>query len=256
MHTTTGGTVSTHALRDSIIEFYRKELRRRYQLSNVRRFSQFDNIPDTQVEALRNYFLDQIYPPPEQRERLDRAFEHLASVLHSPRRVRPLMSAALRSAWRMGHRFPSAVAAGLATIDAYRETHVLEACMMKNAEALGVTAADSRKRARMIHLIAAVPESDVLRLIRDILRLFHALSNIRMLETAIQFMEVCRDVTEQRPDLYSTEDHDGFTLGVEVVRGGLDLFQHVDPDEFPNIIAGIEAVELEWFERVRTEALA
>ncbi|MBI2432764.1 MAG: hypothetical protein HYV26_07840 [Candidatus Hydrogenedentes bacterium] len=248
--------MDTPKLKDAILEFYRGELRRRYQLENVRHFPHFDEIEDLQIEALREFFLDRIYPPVDERHKLDKAFEHLGLVMYSPRRLRPLMTTAIASALRMGHRFPSAIAAGLATIDAYREARKLEACMMRNALEMDFSAADTKKRSRMIHLIVAVPDEDVLRLIHDIMKLFQALSNVKMLETAVRFMEICRDVVERRRDLYGQEDWDGFNLGRDVIQGGLDLFRQLRPEDFPNIISGIEAIELEWFERVKAEAAA
>lgn len=243
-------------LYDGILEFYRSELRRRYQLENVRRFTDFDEISDRHVEALREYFLGHIYPPVAQRHKLDKAFEHLGLVLRSPRRLRPLITAAITSAFRMGPRLPSAVSAGLATIDAYREARKLEGLLFQNALDLEISAGDLKKRTRMIHLITAVPQEDVLRLVHDLMKLFHGLSNVKMLQTAVHFMEICRDVVEGRPDLYTDEDHDGFALGRAVIQGGLDLFLELKDDDFPRIIRGIEAVELDWYKTVKAEAAA
>jgi hypothetical protein len=49
-------------LRDVVLGFYREELRRRYQLINIRRFEEFEDIDDAQISNLRDFFLDQIYP--------------------------------------------------------------------------------------------------------------------------------------------------------------------------------------------------
>jgi len=243
--------MNERALRHAIITFYRGELRRRYQERNLRRFPDFAQISTERVDALREFFLGEIYPPPAQRERLDLAFEHLAGVLHSPRRVRPLMTAAITSAFRMGPRFPAAISAGLATLDAYRETRLLESRMLEEALKSGLSEEDSKQREKMIRLIGAVPEAEVLRLISDILRLFRALSNVKMLETAVHFMEICGHVIDKRQDIYTVEDAEGFRLGVRLVRGGLQLFQDLPAAQFPHIIAGIEAVELDWFRRLQ-----
>jgi hypothetical protein len=243
-------------LRHAVLRFYREELRDRYQLDNIRRFSSFDEVSDTQIVELRDFFLQQIYPAPEDRERLDAAFDQLSSMLKSPKRMQPLLGSALTSLWRMGAKLPAAISAGRATIDAYVKTRVLENAMIEEALRLGLKPEDYNKRERMIHLLNAVPEDQVLQLIQDILQLFRALSNVEMLKVAVQFMHSCIKVMEKRPDLYTEEDLAGVKLGVELLQQGLTLFLDVKPNHFAMLVEGIEAVELDWYNRVREEAAA
>jgi hypothetical protein len=234
--------------------FYRAELEGRYQLPNVRRFEEFGHIPDARINALRDFFLDRIYPPVEDRAELDFAIDHLGGVLRSPRRMRPLLGTALTGLWRMGHRLPAAVSAGLATVDAYRESRRLENILNEYAQERGLTLADAKRRESMVALIAGVPPSDVKRLINDILKLFHALSNIDMLRTAIELMELFIGTMKKNPSYFDEQDLAGVTLGRDIVRGGLELFEKIDPKDFPKIIKGIERVEFDWFERIQNEA--
>ena len=246
-------TNAQQALKNAVISFYRAELDRRYQLENVRRFENFDPVSDAHVEALRNYFLTHIYPPVERREQLDDAINRLGDVLKSPRRLRPLMGAALKSMWRLGPSLRTAVSAGISTLDAYNEARKLERIMTETAERQGLTAAEFENRERMIGIMADVPEKDVARLIKDIMALFHALSNTRMLKTAVEFLEQCTKIMVQRPEMYPPEEIEGITLGRQLVQGGLDLFLQLDPKLFPRIIEGIEQVEWEWYRRVMEE---
>ncbi|MEX2015741.1 MAG: hypothetical protein WD873_03820 [Candidatus Hydrogenedentales bacterium] len=241
-------------LKNAVVRFYRDELDRRYLLGNVRRFRQFDDVSDAHVEALRSYFLTHIYPPVERREKLDEAINRLGDVLKSPRRLRPLMGAALKSMWRLGPSLRTAVSAGISTLDAYNEARKLERIMTETAAARGVTAADAGDRSRMIAIMCDVPEKDVARLIKDIMKLFHALSNTRMLATAVAFLEQCTQIMVLRPELYPPEEIEGITLGRQLVQGGLDLFLQLDPMLFPKIIEGIEQVEWDWYRRAMEEA--
>ena len=240
-------------LKNAVIRFYRQELDRRYQIENVRRFENFDRVSDAHVEALRTYFLSHIYPPVERREKLDDAINRLGDVLKSPRRLRPLMGAALKSMWRLGPSLRTAVSAGISTLDAYNEARKLERIMTETAEKQGVTPADEGNRDRMVGIMADVPEKDVARLIKDIMTLFHALSNTKMLATAVEFLEQCTKIMMQRPEMYPPEEIEGITLGRQLVQGGLDLFLQLDPEMFPQIIAGIEQVEWEWYRSVMAE---
>lgn len=243
-------------LRHAVLKFYREELRDRYELENVRRFDAFEAVSDAQIVELRDFFLQQIYPNPQEREKLDAAFDRLASMLRSPKRMQPLMGSALTSLWRLGTKLPAAISAGRATIDAYLKTRQLEGEMIAEAERVELQPADYGRREKMIQLLNAVPEDQVLQLIDDILALFKALSNVEMLKVAVQFMESCIKVMEKRPDLYSEEDLQGVRLGMDLLHQGLALFLDVRKEHFPLLIEGIHQLELDWYERVRAEAAA
>lgn len=251
-----GMAIDDSATRELVLGFYREELRRRYQLINVRRFEEFEDIPDRQIANLRDFFLEQIYPELREREKLDAAFDQLGDMLRSPKRMSPLLTAALTSLWRMGTKIPAAVGAGKSAIDAYLETRKLEARLIETAQKLKLRPKDAGDRAKMVTLIQAVPEREVLSLVNDILALFRSLTSIEILEVAVAFMEQCEVVMKKRTDLYSEADLEGIHIGLNLIRGGLALFQKMKPNELSLLIAGIERVETDWFQRIRSEAAA
>jgi hypothetical protein len=245
---------SDDTLKEAIIAFYRQELEDRYQLSNVRRFEEFSSVADERIDQLRAYFMQRIYPPVEQRAELDFAIDHLGGVLRSPKRMRPLLGVALTTIWKMGSRLPAAVSAGLSTVDAYRESRKLENYLLAYALEQKLRLADTRDRANMVRLIAGVPEADVKRLIYDILALFKALSNVPMLKSAVELMDLFIKTMKANPSYFNQQDLDGVQLGREIVQGGLNLFEQTSPRDLAQVIAGIEKVELDWFERIHQEA--
>ncbi|HNR30210.1 MAG TPA: hypothetical protein PKI11_04930 [Candidatus Hydrogenedentes bacterium] len=242
--------------KEAIISFYREELCRRYQVASVRRFTPFDVISDETVDALRDYFLDHVYPPYERREQLDDAFDHLGRLLRSPKRLRPMVTMAITSLWRLGRQLPAAVSAGRATFDAYIESRKLEGYMLKEAEKIGLTAAAARDRITMLSLITDIPEKHVHRLIRDLLSLFHALAKVSLLRTSAEIMQRVHELMRRRTDLYTESECAGLALGLEVLRGGLALYESMEPEVFPHIIQGIELVEFDWYDAVRAEVAA
>jgi hypothetical protein len=245
---------SEEQLKTLIIQFYRKELELRYQLDNVRRFSTFKEVPDDTIARLRDYFLGHIYPPPRDRKKLDEAFDHLGRLLSSPKRLRPLVGTMFTSLWTLGRQLPAAISAGRSTFDAYAETRKLEQYMLKEARKQVLTVADSGDHHRMLSLIARIPEKHVHRLIKDIMSLFHSLTNIALLRTSHEIMQRCYDIMESRPEIYEEDEREGLRVGLRLLQGGLELFESMDARLFPVIIAGIEEVENDWYERVREEA--
>ena len=126
--------------------------------------------------------------------------------------------------------------------------------MLDEARKQGLTPADAGNRHRMRSLIGRIPEKHVRRLIKDIMSLFHSLTNIALLRTSHEIMQRCYEIMESRPEIYQEDERDGLRMGLHLLKGGLDLFESMDAGLFPIIIAGIEEVENDWYEQVRAEA--
>ena len=223
-------------------------------MENVRRFDLFDTVSDVSLIKLRDFFLVHIYPPPQEREELDEAFDRLRSTLHNPKQMAPFMGSALKSLWRLGAKLPTAVKAGRSAIDAYAKTRTMESSLVDVAMENSVSLAATQDRAIMVGLIAHVPEKDILKLIKDVLELFKALSEVEMLEVAVTFMEKCIQIMHDHKELYDESDIQGIGLGLLVLKQGVALFQEQEPKSFPVIIEGIRAVELDWFESIQKES--
>jgi len=241
-------------LEEAVIEFYREEIRQRYQLDRMRRVKQFDSISDEMLDALRNFFLDRLYPPQEMRADLHAAFDNVGHLLRSPKRLGPLLRAALMSMLRLGAHLPAALSAGIATVDALRETRTLESQMLDVAGRLNIGPEHASERKTMLRIIAGLPEETVKKLIGDVLRLFEALSDVKMLSGMLRILERCKDTMEARPETYGDTDRKSISLAIEVLRGGHELFMNIKPKDFPRLIKGIEITELSWYESVRKEA--
>ncbi len=241
-------------LRSALIDAYRKELRKRYQLKNVRRFDAFADLSDEKVKALRDFFLDHIYPPSKQRELLDDAFDNLGTVITSPRRLKPLMGAVFKSLWSIARMFPAAVKTGVTTLEAYRETRRLEMMMLAYAEKHNYTPEDLADHQNIVAMVAGLPDGEVLKFLAEVLRLFKSLSNVKLLSAARDIMERSIEVMEAREDLYEAHETAGLQLGYEIIAGGVELFSQLEPEEFSIVINGIETIELDWFERILEEA--
>jgi hypothetical protein len=242
------------ALEEAVIEFYREEIRQRYQLDRMRQVKQFGPISDEMLKALRDFFLERMYPPREMRAEFHAAFDDIGHLLRSPTRLGPLLRASLMSMLRLGAHLPAALSAGIAAVDALRETRKLETSMLEAAHRLEIGPEHATERQTMLRIIAGLPEETVRKLINDVLRLFEALSDLKMLSGMLRIMERVMATMEARPQTYTDEDRRSIALGLEVLQGGHDLFMQIKPKDFPRLIKGIESIELAWYRSVRKEA--
>jgi hypothetical protein len=77
---------------------------------------------------------------------------------------------------------------------------------------------------------------------------------VKMLSGMLHIMERCLHTMERRPGDYDGDQRDGMAFGIEVLRGGHDLFMQLKREDFPHVFAGIRATELAWYDSVRKEA--
>ena len=71
--------VKKNEFETAIIEFYREEIRQRYQLDRLHETTEFGTIPDAMLDSLREFFLKSLYPPAKDRTRMDEAFDDMLS---------------------------------------------------------------------------------------------------------------------------------------------------------------------------------
>ncbi len=245
-------------LETAIVDFYRDEIRLRYQLDRLHEIPEFGTVSDEMLDSLREFFLERLYPSAEIRLQMDEAFDDLGHLLRSPGRLTPLIGAAVSSMLRLSFHLPAIISTGIAAVDAIRKTRKLEADLMTTAntmrpeldEALEKGKGAQSYRRTMLRLIASVPEDTVRGLIADVVQVFHALSDVKMLTGMLHFGERCMAVMESRREVYTDKDRESMRLCLEVLRGGHALFIQLRPKDFPKLLKGIERVETNWYESV------
>lgn len=234
-----------------IIDFYRLEMERRYQLANVRRFAVFTPIGDEDVHRLRGYFLGRIYPPARVRADQDVALEAMREVFRHPQRLAPLTGAALRSVWRLGRHAPAALTASIRTLEAYVEARHFERILLKNAMRAGIMPRDTEDRDLMLRLLRTVPDAEVKKLIDDLVGLFRILANIPMLRAGVQVMDNVISTMRKKSSHYNELEIHGVEFATGMVEGGLELVEgHFDNAMIKTVVEGIETIEADWFEGV------
>jgi len=247
-------TTDNIALKHALIEGYRRELRKRYQLENVRRFPVFDPISDEQLIALRNFFLEYIYPAAEDRDELDRASDRVMQMFRSPRQLLPLMGTALSTLMRFGTMIRQASSVTLTTLETLKETRKLEDRMLGYAEDHDIQPKDAKRKDTIALIVGQLPEEDMLRFRNDVLKLFRSLANIDLLAAGVEIMENALSVMRSKPRVYDGLDIEGFELGRDLLQGSLDLYSQLSDEEAHVIVDGIDAVEEDWYDEIKALA--
>ncbi|GMW01103.1 MAG: hypothetical protein AMXMBFR84_22400 [Candidatus Hydrogenedentota bacterium] len=247
-------TVIDVAMRHAVIDAYRVELQHRYTTRNVRRFVDRTAFDEAVLKALRTFFLNHIYPPAKEREKLDAACDHVAEILRTPKQVMPLLGTALKTLIALGTSLPAAASMTVTTLEALKETRRFESELVKLALRSSHAPIDLKERAVCRALVALLPKKEVIRFRTDVIKLFDSMNNVKLLRTGVRVMEQAMTTMRGRPDKFSDRDIQGFELGRTLLHASQQLYEMLKPGEASQIVAVIERIEIDWYEGVIAEA--
>lgn len=237
----------TPEFREGVLNAYRSHLARRYTVENVQRFPGLENFPDAKIEQVRIFFLERLYPPAGERAQLEHAFEKLGQVLRSPKKMMHMFGTAIGSVFRLGSLLPAAVKAGIATFDGYLEIQRLERIMAESGEP-GSNLMEDTVFAR---IIAAIPDADIQRFRADLVRLFRALANVKLLEKTEEILNNSISVMKSKPSVFDQDDLTGAGTGLALLRDGLSIFRTLTAEEIELLLQGVDQIEMDWIGRMQ-----
>lgn len=237
-------------LHRGVVDFFRGEMMRRYQTEHLRQFSEFDMLSDDKIADMRDFFFSELYVPGDQRHEQDAAIEAMMGVFMSPMRVAPLTPIALQSLRNLGRNAPTAIASARRTLDLYDRARDLEGELVENARQHRVRVRDTKHRDTMLWLVQTIPERKVRQVIKDVTKLFEMAANLPMMRAGLQMLDEVHEAMARRDDKFSEEEIDAVAYAHRLARLGMEHIEEFGQDEIDALIAGILAVETDWYEDV------
>lgn len=223
-------------LKDHLIDTYRNMVADRYDYDKIK-----DTLPegiDHEVaDSLRFYFLTYLYPPAKDRHDLDEAFEHLENYVKNPAKVWGILGNIAGAIFRFGNMLIDALKAGLVSLDTQVAAKEFENNLYEAAMDHGFTVPLNDTQFRTC--IRSIPRKKIDRFIDDLGKLFHAMSNTRLLGKTVEIMRDVVKKMEKRPRLYTKEEIQGIELGISILNEGYELFKKYDSKTKQTIVAYI-----------------
>ncbi len=215
-----------------LINKYRSVVATRYEYKNVKKMLVLpDNITPEVVETLRQYFLNNLYPEPAQRAKLDAAFAELENYVMHPAKVWNLLGNITSAIFKFGFQFPAAIRAGLISMEAYTSAKHFENTLTSAALEKGLTIPVSDKQ--FYDCLIAIPKDDLYKFIGELEHLFASFTNTELLGKTISIMEDVVTKMKSKGDMYSHNEIEAIELGLDIMRKGYALFTEYD-DEMKN----------------------
>ncbi|HOH51930.1 MAG TPA: hypothetical protein PLI98_14450, partial [Candidatus Hydrogenedentes bacterium] len=234
------------------IAFLRAGLERRYAPEALAGVEEFAGISAGTVAAFQAFVLGRVYPDPEERRKLNEAFETLHHLLHSPGRLRSLLSVALSAFWRLGRRLPAAAQAGRLTLETFEKVRRVEELVARAFQDAGISASPPPEDKRLFAVLAPLPKEPFLELADALTALLRALSDESVLHAGLELTRTLESATAKNPAKWTAQERDGLRLARETLEEATAIFSLLPPDRRPTLIQGIARIEKEWANSLST----
>jgi hypothetical protein len=123
-------------LKNHMIDLYRESINKRYTFENIKKDP---NLPKSftkqTVDELRDFFLENLYSSPSEREKLDKAFLQLESYVSHPSKVFGLLGNLASAVFEFGFHLPQAIHTGSVTLRTHAAARKFENDLLAIAEA-------------------------------------------------------------------------------------------------------------------------
>lgn len=238
---------------DKIIEAYRKSLLLRYSEDNIKNFPELSNIDRNTIDKLVNYFLELLYPPLEDRLKLDNAFSSLSNFVHSPSKLMGVLGNIPYAVMKFGKMLFSALQAGMNALRSYLAANKFERELYEAAKPLLAKGMDISEDKVFNSLLAKIPQEEADEFRQQVVKLFEILSNRELLVKVQDVMIHVIEKMESKKKIYTQEEVDGIKLGYGIIEKGKELFSSLDEKNIEMVLKGIDLVEKKFFEKAKFE---
>lgn len=210
----------------SIIESYRSIINDRYQMDYL---ANHYDIPtgfnQDQLDTLKNYFLEYIYPPYAKRQELNKAFQSLDSHIKHPGHIMKIIMDSSGLLFRYGFKLPAILKAGIKALKSFRTASKFEQQLVDAAIADRLEAPLSADHIK--YLIGSLPKKDIEEFMHQGEELFMIIYDTSLVQSIIKILNSLIQKMERRTDVYSPDEINGFKIGQSIITKGLELFENL-----------------------------
>lgn len=232
-----------------VIVGYRQVIEERYQYDRIKeKYDLPDSFDEKRVAVFRNYFLDYMYPPPEQREELDAAFEHLNNYIKQPEKLIRLLVDSTRLLFKHGRHLPKILMAGMKALKSFVAASSFENKLVQSAIEMELQAPYGK--AEITTLLGSLARKDIEQFIKNNEALFDTLHDRVLVQKVKEIVEYLITAMKKRPNIYAPEEIRALELGYNLIREGDTLFDQLDKGDQQRIFDFIIEIEREVLDEV------
>ncbi|MES2620319.1 MAG: hypothetical protein V4615_05650 [Bacteroidota bacterium] len=216
-------------LKNHLIDKYRESISERYDYDKIKTDP---NLPKgftkDNIDELRQFFLENLYSSPAEREKLDAAFIQLETFIAHPSKIWGLLGSLPTAIFEFGLHFPAAVKAAASALHTHTSARHFEDALLQAAEGTKYPVPLTDEQFR--ECLAALPSKQLMGFLDDLASLFQTITDTALLKKTIHIMENILKRMDEKKDVYGPEDKDAIMLGVNLFKKSYKLLERYDDD--------------------------
>lgn len=237
---------------DGVIIGFRNLIYNRYQYENI---SSKYEIPESfdadRVERYRTFFLEQVYPHPENRELLNEAFRSLDNYLTHPEKLGRMLFDSTAILLRHGRSIPRLLGAGIKAFKSFRIATEFEEKLIRKAKNSGKLPPYSDDDINSF--IKALRRKDIDEFIVNTKALLELLYDRPLVREIIQILSELINRMKKSRNGYSEAEIGGLQIGLDMLTEGNMLFDQLSRDDQRRIFDVIIGIEVDVLEELFAE---
>lgn len=232
-------------LRAHLIDLFRKSIEERYQFEDMQnRFELNEVFDEALATEVREFFLENIYPPLKEREKIERSMNNIGKYLKDPSKLKLLVGNMTRAIFTFGRHLPMAIQAAYNSFETFNSAMQLEKQLL----------AQSKKNEFEMPLIdeefntciLGIDQSQIEKFMTKVMALFEAITNKKLIDKTIGMLTQLAEKMEQLPEHFPKEDVEALYFGKSILEQGDAIFDRYDEQTNKELIATIQKNE-DWY---------
>jgi hypothetical protein len=234
---------------EDIILKFREMVAGRYDYHLLRtKFTLPDTITPEVIADVQDYFLNALYPEPENRKGLEMAFENLGRYVRQPQKIFGIFGNLAGAVFRFGRHFLLALKAAFGAFDAFVGAQSFEQKMVMIARRTGIQAPLSDEDFE--DCIAQIERAEFERFIKDVVALFRLMMNLGLQRKTIGILEDVIATMKSKPKTYPPGDIAGISLGRDLLLKGQATFSKYNEATREDIMRIVELNEFRYLDDI------
>lgn len=237
----------------AVVEGYRALIAYRY---TYERLSQRYQLPESfgpeNVDQLKNYFLELMYPEYHLRQELEQAFVYLDKHIKHPEQLARIIIDSSRLIFALGRHLPKVLKAGLKALRSFRAAIELENDLIKEAQKSEIGPDIDMDGIKT--LLRNLSRKKIDHFIDENLTLFDTLNDRELVAKIIQMVDALIAIMKKHPKTYNIEEIRGLEWGREIIVRGNALFDQFQSQEQEVFFEWVKKIEVDYLDEIYSES--
>ena len=226
-----------------LAEQYRELIRFRYNYDYIKTHIELPScITPEVVTSLREYFLNDLYPESQERQKITESFEALKEYIHNPDKLLKISTSLMGSIFKFGFYLPLAFKAAYNSWKSYISIKELEKSVIVGAIQLNITPPFTNEH--IIQCLATIPKNNLISFAKDTIHLLESFANIDLLKKTVEILKEIEKIMLKHPELYNDNDLNAIKIGLRIITNGSKLLGQFKDKERKIIIDYIQKYEM------------